>query len=107
MSADSNCTRSLCGCWRPSHLSFSTRVIDGDGNPVEGVALTCHGETEPIAHSNLVGSVTFEIDTMESPGCHFRRCSNLNFSDPHARFVDQQTTEHVANGASVTLRRRH
>ena len=102
---DPNCARSLCGCWRPSHLSFSTSVVDSDGAAIEAVTLTCHGETAPITQSDASGVLAFEIDTMESPGCHYRRCTNLLFSDPQGRFADHLTTVYLANGQTVTLER--
>jgi hypothetical protein len=100
---DPNCARSFCGCWQPARLSFEGRIVDASGAPIEGVALTCSGEDAPVAQSDATGRLAFTIDTMNSPGCHYQRCTNLRFSDSRGRFADRETTVYVANGATLTL----
>ena len=91
--ADGDCARSLCGCWVDSMLTYQNRIVDEvSGTPLRGIALTCVGESEPIAVSGLEGSVAFELQTRFSPGCKFERCRNLRFEDPSGAYEPAERT---------------
>jgi hypothetical protein len=101
-----NCARSFCGCWTPVALNFNTVAVDKDQTPIKGVQLLCSKEQEPIGTSDKDGNIRFIIETMQSPGCHFQRCTNLRFNDPSGVYEDLETTIYVANGKSVILKKR-
>lgn len=99
-----DCSRSLCGCWSEVDLKYATTVIDESGHPLQGIQLQCDREPDSIAVSDKDGNVSFAISTMQSPGCGYRRCNHLVFSDTGSNFEILNTTFYVTNNNVTVLR---
>ena len=97
------CGASFCGCWEDKTLKLAATVVDPNGTPLEGVTVTCLGETAPVATSDASGKASFSIKTKYSPGCKYKRCSGLRFEHPKGGFDTLQQTVIQANGKNVTL----
>lgn len=107
--ATRDCAATFCGCWAPATLTYSVTVVDAaTEEPIEGVGVFCLPEEEPIALSDADGLVSFSIDTMESPGCGWERCNNLQFRGPlgangEVRYAVRQEPPGQSHGAVVRL----
>lgn len=101
-----DCSRSFCGCWTPATLNFETIVLDKDQIPLKGIQLFCSSEREPIGTSGKDGKITFTVETMQSPGCHYQRCTNIKIVDPAGSFEDLETTVYVVNRKLVVMKKR-
>ncbi len=97
-----NCAISFCGCWEDVTQSFSARVLDASGAPVDKATVTCHGDATPIATAGPDGRVSFTIATKKSPGCGYEGCRNLLFAAPGGSPSLEQT-EFQSNGKDVQL----
>jgi len=81
-----DCSRAFCGCWSEAELKYTTTVNDESGHPLQGIELRCDSESDPIAISDKDGDASFTIITQQSPGCGYRRCNHLTFSDTRGLF---------------------
>jgi len=94
---------SLCGCWTKIELDFVAYVFDSNGNPVEGIALTCKAENVARGISDKNGFISFKLKTEFSPGCQYQSCTNMIFSDEKARYKNVEATIFQSNGKTIVL----
>lgn len=85
---DPLCYRAICGCWEERSLQAIIAVVDGDGRPASGVALSCSASEESFGATNEAGILRFSAEGKSSPGCgYIAACETVSLHDRHGNSI--------------------
>lgn len=101
------CTQTICGCWQAVTLNYKVNLVDQQGIAAESIDLFCDDESKPISQTNATGTAQFTINNEKSPGCGYKRCKTIRFSDPNQQYSEKTITLEESNQKKITLINRH
>lgn len=99
---DPLCYRAICGCWEDHVLRTTVTVLDNEGRPAPGLALSCADGGPVFGTSDASGSLRVVAVGRVSPGCGYMAdCETAALKGPDGQVLQTFALTPLLRGEKV------